>query len=173
MNEFLSAAVAWQGLLLAVLIFGFAPGFCLRIIVCMYPKDDVRKRELIAELYDVPTFRRPLWVAQQLETAIFEGLGQRLRSLTARLRTRPDLLLLLATIGWIAGTLANLLPFLVLDLMAALIVAGTADLFQLAILIGVLGGRERGSGGGWPPPQPPPPPHPPVPGPASDRAEVS
>ena len=30
--------------------------------------------ELVAELYAVPRIQRPLWVAEQLETALFEGL---------------------------------------------------------------------------------------------------
>ena len=33
--------------------------------------------ELIAELYAVPRVGRPFWVAQQLEVALFEGLGHR------------------------------------------------------------------------------------------------
>lgn len=167
----MSTAAAWQSLVLTVLLFGFAPGFVLRLIVCLYPKNDPRKNELVAELYDVPVLRRPLWVAQQIETAMFEGLGQRAKNLAARLRSTPGLALLLTILGWTAGTLANLVPFLILDLSVALIIAGTSDLLQLAVMIGILTGRDFGSGG-WPPPPPPPPPTPPVPGPAPDLAEA-
>jgi len=37
-------------LLLVVLIFGFLPRFCLRLIMLAYPRDHMRRRELIADL---------------------------------------------------------------------------------------------------------------------------
>jgi hypothetical protein len=46
--------------------------------VLAYPRDDPRRAELIAELYAVPRIQRPLWVAEQLETALFEGLKLRI-----------------------------------------------------------------------------------------------
>ncbi|HEY3895572.1 MAG TPA: hypothetical protein VGL88_09410 [Pseudonocardiaceae bacterium] len=39
----------------------------------MYPKDDLRRDELIAELYAVPRIVRPLWVVKQLEVALCEA----------------------------------------------------------------------------------------------------
>lgn len=68
---------ALPGFLTALLVFGFAPGFVLRLIVKLYPRDDLRRRELVAELYTIPRLERPLWVAEQVETALFEGLGTR------------------------------------------------------------------------------------------------
>lgn len=79
MVELLDAS--WPGLLLVIVAFGFAPGFCLRIIVLAYPRSDVRRSELIAELYAVPRIQRPLWVSEQLEVALFEGLPQRLAAI--------------------------------------------------------------------------------------------
>jgi hypothetical protein len=79
MAELLEAVASWPSLLLVVVIFGFAPGFCLRLIVLAYPHGDPRRAELIAELYAVPRIQRPLWVAEQLEVALFEGLGHRYR----------------------------------------------------------------------------------------------
>jgi hypothetical protein len=54
------------------------PGFFLRLIVLAYERDNPRRDELIAELYLVPRIERPFWVLQQLETALFEGLWQRI-----------------------------------------------------------------------------------------------
>jgi hypothetical protein len=87
MAELLDAVASWRSLLLVAVVFGFTPGFCLRLIVLVYPRDDPRRDELIAELYAVPPIQRPLWVTQQLEVALFEGLGHRVS----------------ATIRWLAG----------------------------------------------------------------------
>jgi hypothetical protein len=86
MAALLETVAYWPNLLLVIFVFGFAPGFCLRLIVLAYPRDDPRRRELIAELYAVPRIWRPLWVAQQLEVALFEGLGHRVSVTIRRLR---------------------------------------------------------------------------------------
>lgn len=70
--------LSWPTLLIALLIFGFAPGAVLRLIVLVFPRDDPRRKELLAEVYAVPRVERPFWVAQQLEVAIFEGLRDRI-----------------------------------------------------------------------------------------------
>jgi hypothetical protein len=88
MAALLETVASWPSLLLVIVVFGFAPGFCLRLIVVVYPRDDPRRRELIAELYTVPRIQRPLWVAQQLEVALFEGFGHRLSATIRRLRDR-------------------------------------------------------------------------------------
>lgn len=77
MAELMEVVASWWNLLLVLLVFGFAPGFCLRLIVLAYPRGHPRRAELIAQLYTVPRKERPLWVAEQLEVALFEGLGQR------------------------------------------------------------------------------------------------
>lgn len=83
--ELLDSLVSLPTLLLAILIYGFAPGFLLRVLVLVYDLDDPRRVELIAELYEVPRLKRPFWVAEQIETAIFDGLGPRIRwALTGR-----------------------------------------------------------------------------------------
>jgi hypothetical protein len=71
--------VSWPTLVIALLIFGFAPGAVLRLIVLAFPRDDPRRQELLGELDAVPRIERPFWVTQQLEVALFEGLGGRLR----------------------------------------------------------------------------------------------
>lgn len=91
MAELLELVASWRALIVALVVFGFAPGFCLRLIVLIYPRNDPRRAELIAELYIVRRVQRPLWVAEQLEVALFEGLGHRisaaLRKLSRRRRT--------------------------------------------------------------------------------------
>ena len=77
--ELLSSLASWPTLLIAFVVYGFAPGFLLRLIVLAYPSDDPRRRELVAELYGVERIKRPFWVMEQLETALFDGLGPRLR----------------------------------------------------------------------------------------------
>jgi hypothetical protein len=87
MATLLESSECWPSLLLFLLVFGFAPGFCLRLIVLAHPDKD-RRRELIAELYVIPPISRPLWVAQQLEVALCEGLGQRVSAALQWLRDR-------------------------------------------------------------------------------------
>jgi hypothetical protein len=74
----LNAIVSWPALLVALLVFGFAPGVFLRVIVLAFRRDDPRRHELLAELHAVPRIERPFWVCEQLEVALFEGVGERL-----------------------------------------------------------------------------------------------
>jgi hypothetical protein len=81
--------LGWPTLGAAILVFGFAPGVVLRLILLLYRKDHPRRRELLGELYAVPMIERPFWVAQQLEVAFFEGLPSRFatrRRMSARAR---------------------------------------------------------------------------------------
>jgi len=78
MGELLDAIVNWRIGLVVLLVFGFAPGVLLRLIVLAFHRDDPRRSELLAELYGVPWFERPLWVVEQLERALFEGLWERI-----------------------------------------------------------------------------------------------
>ncbi|MFE3003194.1 hypothetical protein ACFXG4_50705 [Nocardia sp. NPDC059246] len=77
MIELLDAIASWPTFAAVVGVFGFAPGFVLRLIVQLYPKESPRRRELVAELYAVPRLMRPLFVAEQMETALFEGFSER------------------------------------------------------------------------------------------------
>lgn len=87
--ELLDSLASLPMLLLAIVVYGFAPGFLLRLIVLAYEHDDPRREELVAELYAVPRLKRPFWVAEQLETALFDGLGPRIKwTLTGRLILR-------------------------------------------------------------------------------------
>jgi len=74
----LNAVLSWPTFVAALIVFGFAPGAVLRVIVLAFPRDDPRRQELLAEVYAVPRAERPFWVVQQLEVAIFEGLRDRL-----------------------------------------------------------------------------------------------
>jgi hypothetical protein len=78
----------------------------LRVIVLAFRRDDPRRRELLAELHAVPRIERPLWVAEQLEVAVFEGLWPRTRlPESARLQARTRFLILTLTVilGGMAG----------------------------------------------------------------------
>lgn len=75
----------WVAALVLLVGFGFAPGAALRLIVLAFPRDDPRREELLAELYAVPRRDRPVWVFEQLEIAVSEGLLGRVRwALTGR-----------------------------------------------------------------------------------------
>jgi len=75
-GELIGAPGALGSFALAVLIFGFAPGIVLAGIVRLIPDVD-RRLELQAELYEVPRWERPFWVAQQFEVALRIGLAPR------------------------------------------------------------------------------------------------
>lgn len=76
MGELVGVTGALGPFAIALVIFGLAPGFVLAAIVRLIP-DVERRRELQAELYEVPRWEQPFWVAQQLEVAIRLGLAPR------------------------------------------------------------------------------------------------
>ena len=90
MTDFLVGGSAWwvvpATLLTMAVVFGVFPGVTLRLIVLLYPKDDPRRRELVAELYTLDRVQRMEWVFQQLETGLFEGLSRRLAERRERRR---------------------------------------------------------------------------------------
>jgi uncharacterized membrane protein len=86
MAELFEAVASWHSLLLVFVVFGFAPGFLLRLIVKIYPKNEPRRRELVAELYSLGRLERVLFVGEQLETVLFEGMPARARALRQRVR---------------------------------------------------------------------------------------
>jgi hypothetical protein len=90
MAGLITELLAWPTLGIAVLVFGFAPGIAIRLIVLCYPRGNPRRRELIGELYAVPRIERPFWVAEQLEAALFEGLRSRIRDWRTRRASTPD-----------------------------------------------------------------------------------
>ena len=80
MTEILDVLTSpWSTLLYALLVFGFMPGFVLRLLVLIYPKGDLRRVDLMAELYVVPRIERPFYVAEQIETVLFEGVPERIK----------------------------------------------------------------------------------------------
>ena len=88
MSEFLSVLASPWSFVLVLVVFGIAPGLLTRLITLMYPKGHPRRAELVAEIYAVPRMKRPMWVAEQLELGLSEGLGERLRGVRARRAAR-------------------------------------------------------------------------------------
>jgi hypothetical protein len=72
------ALLSWSTFIAVLIVYGFAPGALLRLICLAFHRDDPRREELRAELHAVPRIERPLWVFEQLEVALFEGIGDRL-----------------------------------------------------------------------------------------------
>jgi DNA-binding transcriptional regulator YiaG len=90
MDSLITQVIAWPTLLASLLVFGFAPGAVLRMIVLAFRRDDPRRTELLAELPHVPRIERPFWVSEQLEVALFEGLAGRVIELVSRKRHQPS-----------------------------------------------------------------------------------
>lgn len=86
--DLISLKGIWSTLFMTCLVFGFAPGAVLRLSVLWLPKDDPRRRELIGELYAMKRWERPVWVFQQLETILFEGLSLRIQQSRERKRSK-------------------------------------------------------------------------------------
>jgi hypothetical protein len=57
----------------------------------MWPKGHDRRNELVAEFYEVPVQGRLLWVVEQLESGLFDGLPKRAAARRARRRERRTL----------------------------------------------------------------------------------
>lgn len=88
MTELLEAVATPRALLLVAGLFGLAPSVLVRVLSWTFPAGDSRRAEMIGELHAVPTWERPIWAAQQLEVAVFEGVPARLRWLVDAERRR-------------------------------------------------------------------------------------
>lgn len=71
--------LTWISALVVLVVFGFAPRLVTRLLSLTFPKDDPRRAELVGEVDSIPYRSRPLFVAEQLEVALVEGLGGRFR----------------------------------------------------------------------------------------------
>lgn len=86
-----------SGVLVVCALFGFAPRFVLRLITRCWPKGHPRRAELMAELAVIEYFKRPVWVFEQLETALLDGLPARRRD--AHVRREMEVTLEYALLG--------------------------------------------------------------------------
>jgi hypothetical protein len=68
-----------SGAIFAALLLGFFPGAINRALAMVYPRDDPRRAEMIAELYAVPRLQRWMWVAEQAERVLLAVLPERIR----------------------------------------------------------------------------------------------
>jgi hypothetical protein len=122
MSSLIFQVISWPTLLTALLVWGFAPGAVLRLIVLVYPRDHPRRRELLGELYAYPLVQRPFWVAQQLEIAFFEGLRGRFSAWRTARKLRSEPRATRTVTGWRVGDeeVSDLTSAMVLaDLLAA------------------------------------------------------
>lgn len=141
MDGLVQALTSWPLFLAALLIFGLLPGALLRLIVLLYPKRSSDRREIIGELYRVPRWERPFWVLEQLETAVCEGLPQRLREMPGVLQRlqgiarspRLQLLVSIASIGALIAITAGALsiPWIAVPIA----VVGSADILLGSLLL--------------------------------------
>lgn len=86
MNDLVALADAgWWNLLWVLIAFGFAPGLALQLMVRIYPTGHPRRDELLAEYAAIEKRReRPMWVAENLFTVLFDGLPERRRATRER-----------------------------------------------------------------------------------------
>jgi hypothetical protein len=68
----------WSTLLIAVLIFSFVPHLLLHLVLLLYPKGNKRPAQILADLFDVPRWKKPFWVVEMALMAIFEAVPLRL-----------------------------------------------------------------------------------------------
>ena len=88
MTDLAHLVLSWPTLLIALAVFGYAPAAVLRVVLKLYSKQDARRRELHAELFAVPRWERPFWVAEQIELALVEGAGPRIKRRCAQVWRR-------------------------------------------------------------------------------------
>jgi len=77
--DLMTGSFPWIGMLTLCLVFAFAPTTILRVLVKAWPRNHPRRRELMAEVHTIAYWERPLWVFEQLESAVFDGLHIRFR----------------------------------------------------------------------------------------------
>jgi len=74
--------------LVAILIFSVLPKLVLQLMVKIYPKGHPRRKELLAECAFIKRRVRPFWVAENVVTALFDGVPVRIRQLKKARRRR-------------------------------------------------------------------------------------
>lgn len=93
--------LSWKMWLVALFAFGFGPRLILRVVVHAWPEDDGRRRETLAALEHVSYARRPLFVAEQIEAALVDGLWPRIRR---QLRRRTSSFRGIFMLAWMVGS---------------------------------------------------------------------
>ena len=140
-----------------VVVFGFLPGFVLRLLVRLYPNDHPRRRELPNELYFLPRWERWFFVAEQLETALHEAPRARVArrkartgprdAVRARLHQRvPVHVHAFLAVGLVVGLTMGLGLGLGASLAARTqgMTAGAAGIMAAVLVAGLVGGLTAG-----------------------------
>jgi hypothetical protein len=82
MGDLLTVGHGVEGFGLALLIFGVLPGPVLRFLLAFYPKDHPRRAQIRGDFDAISEYwKRPFFVAETLELAVFEGLCQRVQQI--------------------------------------------------------------------------------------------
>lgn len=71
--------VSAGGFLTVLVAFALAPYLLVRVGSLLFPKDDARRAEMIAEYYVVPRRDKPFWALEQLVRGLIEGTAARLK----------------------------------------------------------------------------------------------
>jgi hypothetical protein len=85
------AVIGWAlaagggSLILAGLVFGFAPVIVAKVLATAFPKSDPRRAEMLAEIYKVPYKNRVTWLFEQSARVVTEAVPARIKSRTRAL----------------------------------------------------------------------------------------
>ncbi|MFF1613402.1 hypothetical protein ACFVYA_37015 [Amycolatopsis sp. NPDC058278] len=77
-------------IIVTALLCGLCPRLVLRLLLLAYPSEDPRRPELLAELSRVPYRERLIWVADQIPTALMDGVPERVRARRVRRVAKPE-----------------------------------------------------------------------------------
>lgn len=91
MTDILAILLSPRALAVGLLVLVLRPGFLLRCLIKAYPHGDPRRVELLAELRVIPLIERPIWVLEQVETVLLDGLPSRIQRRRQRQSERTPL----------------------------------------------------------------------------------
>jgi hypothetical protein len=84
---------SWPALLVAVLLFSFGPHLLLLLVLLLYPEGSDRPKQLLADLFDVPRWKKPFWVFEIALMAVFEAVPARVANRRRRAGSTQQVIL--------------------------------------------------------------------------------
>jgi hypothetical protein len=85
--DIISSIGLWPLLVIVVVCWGIAPTLIVRLASMLYPREDPRRQEMVAEMHAVPRRERPLWALEEATRAIWDGVPERIRIFRGGVRT--------------------------------------------------------------------------------------